>query len=138
MNYTIITENDESKWDDITGIKYHFPKRYLSILLPGTKIIYYKGGINKKVFNSKRLSSQPHYFGIATINKIEDDGAKNHYAFLRDYREFPHAVPFKNNGDYLEKIPDNLKKNYWRIGVRGIDQALYEKIFNLAFSSLVK
>ena len=29
--YTIITENDESEWDDKTGEKYHFPSRYVNI-----------------------------------------------------------------------------------------------------------
>ena len=32
MNYAIITENDESPWEDITGIQYHFPSRYLKII----------------------------------------------------------------------------------------------------------
>jgi len=37
--YTIITENDESQWDDDTGVLYHFPKKYLKHLQPGTNVI---------------------------------------------------------------------------------------------------
>jgi putative restriction endonuclease len=50
MRYVIITENDISEWDDKTGIKYHFPSKYRSILTEDTKIIYYKGGVKDKSF----------------------------------------------------------------------------------------
>ena len=45
----IITENDVSKWDDITGEQYHFPAKYRNIVLPGREIIYYKGKMKSKI-----------------------------------------------------------------------------------------
>ena len=48
--YTVITENDESAWKDKTGVLYHFPKRYLKYLTPGTRVIYYKGKLKNKSF----------------------------------------------------------------------------------------
>lgn len=39
MTYTIITENDKSEWKDETGEVYHFPKRYLTLLPEGGKVI---------------------------------------------------------------------------------------------------
>lgn len=67
--YAIITENDESAWTDETGILYHFPKRYLKYLEPGTHVIYYKGNLKNKSFSKNRLSDAPHYFAIAKIGK---------------------------------------------------------------------
>ena len=41
--HTIVSENDESQWEDETGVRYRFPKRYEGYLISGTQIIYYKG-----------------------------------------------------------------------------------------------
>ena len=41
-DYAVITENDESKWDDSTGDLYHYPNTYQAILTSGSKVIYYK------------------------------------------------------------------------------------------------
>ncbi len=48
--YAVIVENDVSQWDDDTGVLYHFPKRYLKYLQPGTHVIYYKGRIKDKAY----------------------------------------------------------------------------------------
>jgi hypothetical protein len=48
MRYVIITENDESQWDDKTGISYHYPNKYVNVLAPGTRVIYYKGKLQKE------------------------------------------------------------------------------------------
>jgi putative restriction endonuclease len=57
----VIVENDESAWDDQTGALYHFPERYLSILQPGERVIYYKGRMRNKRFAPQRLSPDAHY-----------------------------------------------------------------------------
>lgn len=38
-NYAVIVENDISAWADETGVLYHFPKRYLELLNPNTRVI---------------------------------------------------------------------------------------------------
>ena len=55
--FTAITENDESQWDDTTGVSYHFPKRYLKYLEPGTNVVYYKGRIKNTAFREHRWPS---------------------------------------------------------------------------------
>ena len=59
--YTVIVENDESIWSDDTGVLYHFPKRYVNLLSPGTNVIYYKGKLttvsNKCTRETLRLAS---------------------------------------------------------------------------------
>ena len=68
--HTVIAENDESQWEDETGVLYHFPKRYSKFLLPGTEVIYYKGKIKNVAFRKKRLSDSPHYFAKALSQKL--------------------------------------------------------------------
>lgn len=131
--YAIITENDQSKWNDITGVRYHFPPQYRKHLTTGTKFIYYKGRIRDKNFTHSRLSNQQHYFGKGTINEImKETDSKDYYATIVDYVDFGKAIPFKANGNYLETIPATQKTNYFRISVRPINQETYNKIIQLA------
>ncbi len=53
--YAVIVENDISEWEDATGSVYHFPHRYESLIPPGTKVLYYKGKIQDKTFESTRI-----------------------------------------------------------------------------------
>jgi putative restriction endonuclease len=131
----VIAENDESKWDDKTGVSYHFPKQYRSILTEGTVVIYYKGKMTNKAFSDQRLSTQPHYFGVARIGQIHADVNSTQgdlFAVIEDFKPFEAAVPIKLGGEYFEQIPVKLEKNYWRNGVRSIDQAVFEAICSQA------
>ena len=132
MNYIVITENDESEWDDKTGEYYHYPSKYKSKIATGDKIIYYKGKIKDKSFIDKRLSKEPHYFGIGTIGQITIDnsieGKTNFYAEIINYEPFIEAIPFKaENGDYLEI---NERSNYFRDAVRPITEEVYNQILS--------
>ena len=133
---TVITENDESKWNDTTGVSYHFPKRYLSILLPGTPVIYYKGKLRDRAFAIRRLSPDPHYFGVGSIGEVVEDrnsGGKHFYAAIQGFREFEAPVPIRDpQGRYLEEIPGNRESNYWRDGARAISQSVFDRIIAVA------
>lgn len=130
---TIIVENDISQWDDLTGEVYHFPKKYKDLLLAGEKIIYYKGRMKDKKFEASRLSKFPHYFGMAEVgNIIAIKNDKEFLAEIINFRPFIQAVDFQQNKEYLEKIPKNKEKNYWRDGVRKIDEDTYNTITGLA------
>ena len=133
--HTVITENDVSIWEDRKGEAYHFPKRYVNYLQPGTSVIYYKGGIKDKSFTSKRLSNDPHYFGTATIGKHYPDPKSKKgdlFALIEKFKPFEFAVPNKVNNQYLEFIPPTKQSNYWRDGVRKIDADTYNRIIKLA------
>jgi Protein NO VEIN, C-terminal len=135
MKYVIITENDESQWDDRTGVSYNYPSRYSRILTPGTRVIYYKGKLREKRFEDLRLSKEPHYFGVAIIgdNYLDENASKKEfYCDILTYQPFDLAIPFKVNGDYLESIPESKKSNYWRDGVREITKESFDKILELA------
>ena len=130
-NYVIITENDGSAWNDKTGELYHFPKRYRKYLLEGTKIIYYKGSLKHKQYRSRRLAVEGHYFGIGTIGSVIKDQKSNKndfFAYINDYQPFSKPVLAKQGGEFIEVIPEKRTTNYWRDGVRQIEQEIYEKI----------
>ncbi|MEB2280073.1 DUF3883 domain-containing protein [Lysinibacillus xylanilyticus] len=132
MSYVVITENDESKWDDQTGALYHFPARYKNKLKKGKKVIYYKGAMTDKSFLSKRLSIKPHYFGIAQIGNIfpDEDNKNQYFAEIEDFIPFLEAIEFKdNNNNYIEEV---TRSNHWRDGVREITENTYIKIVELA------
>lgn len=133
--FAVITENDESPWADEKGVLYHFPKRYRPLLLPGTQVVYYKGGMKNAAFAASRLSAQPHYFGVATIGQLHPDKRSTKgdlFATIEDFIEFAEAVSNKADGQYREPIPKNREANYWRDGVRAIDKATYQAIVSAA------
>jgi putative restriction endonuclease len=135
MSYAVITENDESQWHDVTGVSYHFPRRYRSLLVPGTDVIYYKGVLRKRKFRDRRSSDGAHYFGTATIGQVYDDATSNKgdlFCEIREFRQFQHAVDIRHDGEFLESIPVNRKAFYWRDGVREITEDVYQRITSLA------
>lgn len=127
--YTVITENDESQWDDVTGVKYHFPRQYKKLLTPGTHVIYYKGGLKDKKYKEKRASDLPYYFGIATIEQVYDDDKSpkgDLYAEIGNFQYLKNTVlAKKNDKTYFENV---AHANYWRNGVRKIDEHVYQSI----------
>lgn len=133
--YLVITENDTSNWDDVAGVKYNYPSKYKNIILPGSKVLYYKGRIRDKSFKDLRLSSSPHYFGMGEIGKVyPDPNTKNQYfCEIENYIPFTSAVLNKDiHGSYFEIIPETKKKNYWWDGVRKITKNVYNKILSEA------
>lgn len=131
--FAIITENDESSWDDITGKQYHFPKRYANYIPPGTKVIYYKGKLRNKEFANQRPTNDPHYFGTAIIEYIRPDEEStkgDYFAYLSNFANFEVPVLINNPNGYYEQIPPNLAGNYWRNAVRPISEVVYNSILN--------
>lgn len=110
--YAVIVQNDESEWDDITGELYHFPRVYKDILQSGCRVIYYKGKMTDIRYAVERLSSAPHYFGVGTVGGVvlDPESTKgNRFAEVLDFQEFGGAVLAKQDGTYLEEIPEARK-----------------------------
>lgn len=129
--FAIITENDNSQWNDETGVYYHFPFRYKNSLLPGTRVIYYKSKIKDKSFRNRRLHDDAHYFGYGEIGNVITDlnsHKKDLYADIENYIEFSNPVLAKEDNIFIEHIPDNRRKNYWRDGVRKISEDIFNFI----------
>ena len=86
--FAVITENDESQWEDVKGEVYHYPNTYKEILTPGCKVIYYKGKMTDRQYADSRLSPDPHYFGIAEIGESVSDPLSNKKDFFCEIRKF--------------------------------------------------
>ena len=131
--YTVIVENDESEWDDKTGVLYHFPPQYQKFLQPGTTVVYYKSNITNKKYSSKRLSDKAHYFATATVKEVQDDPNSNKndkYATIGNFEYFTEAIISKTENGFLEAIPETKIKNYWLNGVRPITEQTYNNILS--------
>lgn len=110
-NYLVITENDESDWDDKTGLEYHYPSKYKGKIQKGVVVIYYKGRIKDQKYQSMRLSNEPHYFGTGVIGEIRGErGTNNHFARIEEFKMFNEAISFKEGNMYLEQ-----KANEWKM-----------------------
>jgi hypothetical protein len=75
--FTVIVENDITRWNDETGVSYHYPRRYRGLLEPGTRLIHYKGKLRDAAFRGRRLSEHPHYFGLSVAGESRDDPASS-------------------------------------------------------------
>lgn len=139
MRYLILVENDDSKWDDRTGVIYHFPNKYIRLFEYGTKFIYYKSRTKNNRSSYLRLSKNPHYFGKGLIGKVFQDSnnKKNYYSEINDYLPFKTAVDFKKNGKYLEELAYE-RSNYFRDGVREITKREYDLILTGVDFDLIK
>ncbi|WP_286767893.1 MULTISPECIES: hypothetical protein [Sphingobacterium] len=114
MNYVVITENDVSQWKDNTGREYHFPKPYLKYLTKGTVIVYYKGRMKDSSFASKRMTRDPHYFGMPEIGEVkkDNDSKKNdYYAEIINFKPFSYPILAKQNSQFIEKRLHTLAYN---------------------------
>lgn len=134
-SYAVIVQNDESPWNDVKGDLYHYPSSYKNILKPGCKIVYYKGRLLDKKFETERLSKEAHYFGTGVIgSSIRDPDSEKHkyYCEISEYKEFESAVLAKSESGYLEKVPESRRSNYWRFGVRQISVDCFNQILNMA------
>jgi putative restriction endonuclease len=132
----VIAENDESPWEDQTGRLYHFPARYLPILTPGQRVIYYKGRMRDRRFAGHRLSPDPHYFGVATIGRVFPDMNSrkgDNFADIENYNSFRSPVALRDSeGRTFELVPLSRRRNYWRDGVRPISDEIYDRILRVA------
>lgn len=137
MKYIVIVEQDESIYRDKTGLEYHFPNsKYLKRISEGDRVIYYKGRLkssNEKIKKS-RLSKEPHYFGIGTVDKITPDKELTNHsvAIIKDYVRFPKAVPFKIKGAYVEETFGYSNHFMGGNSVREQPKEVFDKILKLA------
>jgi hypothetical protein len=141
----VLAENEGTAgnfdWNDVTGERYQIPNTYRNTLRPGIPFIYYSG-----TRDSKGGRKPAYYFGSGLIADVYSDSATTHlpksqWKWLADiinYVPFGTRVPLRSfDGNYLEvAAPEVPHKNYWGIGVRGIDKAKYDAIIALGSKSI--
>lgn len=123
----ILTQNERNAderydWEDIEGVKYHFPNQYKNHFQSGKKFVYYKG-----VRRKNKKTGLAEYFGYGTIGEVWRDERIDQTRPKREWSWFCEIldyVPFKtsviakkDDGTYFESVKG---KNYWRNGVRDL------------------
>lgn len=128
----VLTMNDVTlnhSWDDIEGVKYHFPNQYKNLVEEGEPFVYYRG-----VHRANGRRGLAEYFGMGRIGKITLDPASENesrparYCAIEDYRPFAKPVPAKIDDKFFEIIPQNM----WRNGARRLSQDAFDRIVALA------
>ena len=139
MVKAILTTKVDPTYDDLPEDRYHFPHTYLAQMekAVGDWILYYEPRRTSGDLSSR--GGRQAYFATARLLRIERDPVreKYYYAFVSDYLEFDHPVPFKEGHHYYESIlqRDDGKTNKGAFGraVRSIPDKEYDLILQLGF-----
>jgi len=132
----VLTSNDpntselRNQWQDITGVRYHFPNMYRNMIKPGEPFVYYRG-----VHREQGPRGPATYFGTGLVGEVWADpatadkpaGKRSWYCGIDNYVPFLLPVNAKTDGVFLENIPSNM----WRSGVRQLPEEIYRKIVQL-------
>ncbi|MEW5848024.1 MAG: HNH endonuclease [Myxococcota bacterium] len=103
-HYVVIVQRDaeDTTYKDVPFERYHFPKRYLSLLQPPRRFVYYRSEQHAVAGASSR-----YYFGHGIIERVwrDPDQADHHFASVVGGEEFHTPVPLNTpDGSYYESI----------------------------------
>lgn len=141
-NTIVLTENDGSIYDDVTGVLYDFPDRgkYKELIKSGCHFIYYKG---------KKNNNDPLYFGKGTIGKVNikpgyesaSGMERRYHAEILNHEPFTNPVPLKDSdGNYYDTMSVDINGkhkggNYYRRAVREIRSSDFQSICNVGLGA---
>lgn len=143
MTKAILTTKIDPTYDDLPEERYHFPRTYLRQMeqAVGDWIIYYEPRRSSGDLSSS--GGRQAYFAAARLSRIEKDHVRpdHYYAFITDYLEFDHPVPFKEGSHYYESIlkKEDGKTNKGAFGraVRAIEDHEYNLILQAGFTKIL-
>lgn len=139
MAKAVFTYSESSSFDDQPELRYHFPSTYLAAARAseGDWIVYYE----------PRRTSGPHsatgrqaYFATARVARIVQDASRagHWYAYVGDYTEFDHAVPFRLGESYYEsallKADGSTNKGAFGRSVRTLPDSEFRQIVAAGFA----
>ncbi|MCB1422771.1 MAG: HNH endonuclease [Nitratireductor sp.] len=123
----------DSRYDDVTGERYHFPHQYLSRVeaVVGDWMVYY-GPLPRK--------KGRYYTGIAKILKVRPDHSTSHhfYADLVEYIDFDRPVEYKEGGGFERRLvqEDGTINNGYKVqAVRKLEESEFVAIVNAGLST---
>lgn len=141
MTKAVFTTRVDPSYDDLPEQRYHFPRTYLNQAKEaiGDWIVYYEprrsgGGVSS--------GGRQAYFATARITAIDDDPRRSdhYYAIVRDYLEFEHPVPFKDQGGYyetaLQREDGETNKGAFGRSVRTMPDVEFDAILAAGFGRL--
>ena len=143
MAKAIFTAKPDTKYSDLLGHCYHFPKRYLKAVESALSdwIIYYEP--RRFGDNPNSGGGRSSYFATAQVLSIEEDPDRsNHfYAYVSGYFEFARTVPFRKGNRYYEarlrRSDGKTNKGAFGHAVRKITDQEYEEILRSGFDNPV-
>jgi HNH endonuclease len=107
---------DGSEYKDQLGVRYHFPKRYLSRLdRPESEFVYYE----------PRNGGKQVYFGYGQIGEIAVDSEKegHYFAEVRNFRPFSREVSYWDKDGNPRESASTMRSS-----VRSISSIILEEI----------
>ena len=100
----VFTTKLNPTYDGLPECRYHFPKTYLNQAKATVDdwIVYYEP--RRQDANASGRDGRQVYFATARVQRIVADPHRpdHYYAFVTDFLEFGHIVPFRQGGRYLE------------------------------------
>ena len=144
MTKAIFTTKVDPTYDDLPEERYHFPRTYLRQVeqAVGDWIVYYEPRRSTGELSSSGGCQS--YFATARLLRIEQDhDRKDHYyAFVDNYLEFDHVVPFKDGQHYyesgLQKEDGATNKGAFGRAVRIISENEYGLILQAGFTKTLE
>lgn len=144
MAKAVLTTKVNPVYDDLPEERYHFPHTYLRQIeqARGDWIIYYEP--RRTTGDLSSIGGRQAYFATARLSRIEKDPVRpdHYYAFITDYLEFDHAVPFKEGSHYYESIlkkeDGNTNKGAFGRAVRAIPDQEYGLILQAGFTTVLR
>lgn len=136
----VFTTKVNPTYDDLPEVRYHFPKTYLNQAnaAVGDWVVYYEP--RRQDSDPAGRGGRQAYFATARVQRIEADSrlADHYYAFVTDFLEFEHFVPFRHGSRYLEstlmKEDGSTNKGAFGRAVRLISDDDYQLILQLGFA----
>lgn len=143
MTKAVFTTRVDPTYDDLPEFRYHFPRTYLRQVEAalGDWVQYYEPRRTSGDLSSR--GGRQAYFATARITAIHPDPtlADHFYAFVSDFLEFEHPVPFKDGEHFYEaglRRPDGgTSKGAFGRAVRSIPDHEYDLILRAGFTDLL-
>lgn len=144
MAKIVLTTKVDPTYDDLPEERYHFPKTYLRQIeqAVGDWVVYYEPRRSTGELSS--TGGRQSYFATAKLLRIEQDPVQidHYYAFVGNYLEFDHPVPFKEGAHYfesaLQKEDGKTNKGAFGRSVRVVPDAEYALILQAGFTKTLE
>ena len=141
MAKVVLTTKVDPTYDDLPEERYHFPQKYLRQVEKaiGDWVVYYEPRRS-----TAELSSRGGRQSTARLLRVEPDPnlEEHYYAFVTNYLEFDHPVPFKDGQHYfessLQREDGQTNRGAFGWAVRTLSDSEYDLIMQAGFVKTLK
>lgn len=135
----VLVENESTvdgrhdHWQDMTGVRYHFPNQYRNKVQEGLPFIYYRG-VRRE--NGGRGPAE--YFGFGRVGTVSRDESIPEtepkakwkwFAEIEDYVELKTPVAARRSDGRSHEL---IEQNQWSVGVRPLSAGVFTEILAAA------